>query len=468
MSLLVIFILYYAYFAGLWIHQPESGVVIKSFQSELGKNVSGEILTGLLIHDLHIIKDNINEIEKTPVRHYQIAIDPYNTTQTSMGKNARSTSKEKQSYLTQAPEERTMSVMSQIGKDLKYTSEIGTIGIEQNSLSIGNILLSMKELKNSRNNLGTITGRLQKFGSTISLIAFLEAPGKEVETWEVERPLENQSLEELVPSMVEDLAFRIYYDMSKKDSETVGYPKRYDSFRFLVQGWRAYLSYNVTRNTTDLEEAVRWTNQALDSEPSCMGIYELLSELGIAYREIENDTEAHNIFEKITEENAIFNENPRIEPNMGAKYQKVLLDAYLDSVQYQDYNPEYEKNLINLDSNNPDIYYKLGIMYLNHREYKMAYDNFDRSAQLYDKKLKSLKGDGLSEALFGKFNSLQSEGNALFGMASDLQKSGERTSSNEKFENASNAYLQSVHVFDQVKKPNENDERIFINRGWSL
>ena len=56
-----------------------------------------------------------------------------------------------------------------------HISQVGTIGMEQTTLSVGQLLLSMKELTGNR--LNTITCSLQRYGKIISIVAILDERG---------------------------------------------------------------------------------------------------------------------------------------------------------------------------------------------------------------------------------------------------------------------------------------------------
>ena len=160
-------------------------------------------------------------------------------------------------------------------------SQLGTVGGGGFSFSLGQILLSLKELSGNRKN--AIKGSFQKYGLNLSMVAILGGSfydSKGSMAWEVKRIMrtENSSLAELIPDMIDELAFRIAHATSKGEK-----PQTWQAFKYSTLANEAYVSYNATGNASDLNEATRYAMQANCCEPHYFGSIELLGNLEKAW-----------------------------------------------------------------------------------------------------------------------------------------------------------------------------------------
>ncbi|WP_461459119.1 tetratricopeptide repeat protein [Methanothrix sp.] len=191
---------------------------------------------------------------------------------------------------------------------LEYSlSQIGTVGVGGASISIGNLLLSMKEFLG--NNANVITCSLQRYNSSMFVVAILEdhhTSNNIIITYENEA---NISKDEQIPLLVNDLAFMIALDLSKKTSPKDGdlYPQTWQAFKYVTESRDAYNNYknknnnNYTNKLNYLNRAKNMALLAAISEPGYNGSFELLSALGFAYLEMEKFDEAEKIFRNVTE-----------------------------------------------------------------------------------------------------------------------------------------------------------------------
>jgi tetratricopeptide (TPR) repeat protein len=160
-------------------------------------------------------------------------------------------------------------------------SQLGTVGGGGFSFSLGQILLSLKELSGNRKN--AIKGSFQKYGPNLSMVAILGGSfydSKGSMAWEVKRIMhkENSSLTELIPDMVDELAFRIAHATSKGEK-----PQTWQAFKYCTLANEAYVSYNATGNASDLDEATSYAKRANCCEPHYFGSIELLGNLEKAW-----------------------------------------------------------------------------------------------------------------------------------------------------------------------------------------
>ena len=266
-----------------WIFDEDYGITVQPFETiGIGENTDGKSLATLLSFDLQRIK-NIYSGHDIPV----IA--------KSHGGNKT---------IPRPLEEFLIPPLSNFKNiPLEYSiSQIGTVGVEGTSISIGNMLLSIKEFLGNRAN--TITCSLQKYNSTIIIVALLEDQTKtkrDIMTFEVKN---NTSNAEQIPNLINDLAFQISLALSKRGTQQKEddlYPQNWQTFKYLTQGRDAYNSYLITKDVNDLDRGTDMALLAINFEPSYEKPFELLSALGFAYLQSGKYNEAANIFRNITE-----------------------------------------------------------------------------------------------------------------------------------------------------------------------
>jgi len=178
-------------------------------------------------------------------------------------------------------------------------SQIGTIGAEGISLSIGNVLLFIKGALGRGPN--TITCSIQRYNSTIILVAILDQQSK-IMTFE--DAFENRfiiSNEEQIPSLINDLAYKISLALCKQSNVADKWPQNWQTFKYVTQARDAYNSYMLTKDAKDLDKGYNMTMLAKEFEPEYNGTFELLSALGFNYLEGQNYDKAEMIFENISD-----------------------------------------------------------------------------------------------------------------------------------------------------------------------
>jgi len=177
------------------------------------------------------------------------------------------------------------------------------------SLSFGYIIPFLKKLTHHQGS--TITGSFQRYGSTLRIVVNFYDPdsqGKKNKAWEVKRTLPNEeSAFEVIPVMIEDLAYKIRLDLIRDEDRTTAnnYPQIWDAFKDYTLAWEEYHMYNVTRNYKYLETAGRKALLVKSSEPNCPGSDNLLFSLAYTWNDKGVDLaqqgkydEAINAFEK--------------------------------------------------------------------------------------------------------------------------------------------------------------------------
>jgi hypothetical protein len=110
---------------------------------------------------------------------------------------------------------------------------LGSAGMGGTSLSLGNVLLSFKELAGKQPR--TITGSLQRYGSIISLTAVWNdrnpPPIRLARESRLTLARDDQSVEDQIPALISDLAFQIAIEMFKRQpSLKKAYPRTWQGF----------------------------------------------------------------------------------------------------------------------------------------------------------------------------------------------------------------------------------------------
>ena len=193
--------------------------------------------------------------------------------------------------------------------DLYYSiSELGNIGMGGTSLSLGQLLLSLKDFFGTRER--TLTGCIQRSGSDLHIVAILDGPSVPggIAAWEIRvTHSQNKSFsDENISSMIEDLAFKIASNLNKSGKN----PQTWEAFKNLTMSKEAYYRYNATRDIVDLNRASEFALLAKRSEPRYSGSYILFSALGEAYLHINNSMnmfrKAEQLFQNAIELNSTY------------------------------------------------------------------------------------------------------------------------------------------------------------------
>ena len=127
-------------------------------------------------------------------------------------------------------------------------SQLGSINIEGTSLSIGQLILSMKELRGNRPK--PISCSIQNFGSVTSITGIYQdvQDAKKIFAWEVRNNSlkQNNATNEPAVLLIEDLAFQIAHSLGmSKSKRNEAYPQNWITFKRLLQSREAYKTYMV-------------------------------------------------------------------------------------------------------------------------------------------------------------------------------------------------------------------------------
>ena len=246
------------------------------------QNLSGEAISDLLRLDLYEIKEL------------------WNSNLIPIPGSARTTNE--QSSEAPVPETFFHPAIEEKDSLIQSISGLGNVGIGGISFSLGNILLSMKDLS-GKNRVSILTGSFQKYNTSLNLVVNLEdrhSQEKELIVWEANAK-NNRSIDDQIPILVKELAFKVYYGTARLWARSKGdYPRTWQAFRYMTLGLDAYSNYTATNNISDLNASRDMVMTANRFEPGYIGVSPLLYNLGLAYMERGNYTESRNIFRNIS------------------------------------------------------------------------------------------------------------------------------------------------------------------------
>ncbi len=219
------------------------------------------------------------------------------------------------------------------GETLEFSmADIGTVGIGSNSLSLGSIIIAFKNILPASKTVSTIRGSLQRYGSTIVLVAVLE--GDDVQSWKVRQTINN---EEQLLEMVKNLAFNIVYDMPQSNVSA----KTWEGFKYYTESLDAYHQYTLTGNSDYLYLAGNYSFFALNSEKEYENPFNLLSLLETSMLSIGRQNDAIEYCNKTLE---LDNTSAYAWNNKAIVL--IILDKYEEAIQACDeairLNPEFK------------------------------------------------------------------------------------------------------------------------------
>jgi len=171
-------------------------------------------------------------------------------------------------------------------------TELGTVNTGPVSISIGQLLIFLRRSSPFNNTEIFIEGSLQKYGSTICLVAYHEGINSWMVCHEV-KPTEKIKYE-IIPDMVRDLSFKIFVDLFLDRSA-----KTWEGFKCFTKSLEKYEQYMRYGGVEALECAHKSCIKALsiehDYDPSII----LLYNIGLAYLNNKKYYESGRIFRQI-------------------------------------------------------------------------------------------------------------------------------------------------------------------------
>jgi tetratricopeptide (TPR) repeat protein len=173
-------------------------------------------------------------------------------------------------------------------------ADVATIGVGGATVSIGRLLITLKQLWTDRDPECVISGSLQKFGPLVRLVARLERRGERILIWEVSHKIES---DDEIPNVVKDLAFKIWQDILTSPAKTpTSSAKTWVGLKYFTEALDGYRKYALTGRAEDLERARTNCLAAAQAEQGYQNLFRVCYNLGNAYFEIGDYEKAEELF----------------------------------------------------------------------------------------------------------------------------------------------------------------------------
>lgn len=175
------------------------------------------------------------------------------------------------------------------------TSDFGTVVLGPTSFSLGQLLRILKQICPGNYSEMVITGSLQKYGNMMILVAIMEQKG--TKAWEVRRSIKaNNDIEyEYIYDMISDLAYKIFFDQSKKSISA----NIWSEIKYITPAMDSYKQYKLRGDIKILEKSHNECIRAANANPGYEKPIKLLYNIANAYWKTEKFYEAEKLFRQI-------------------------------------------------------------------------------------------------------------------------------------------------------------------------
>jgi tetratricopeptide (TPR) repeat protein len=164
-----------------------------------------------------------------------------------------------------------------------------TVGVGSTTVSIGRLLIALRDLCGFQNKEDSIRGSLQRFGSLTQLVArTANKNGRRGITWEVSAKTQ---ADDEIPLLIRELAYKVH-----KDIRNISSMKTSSGFKQITDAICAYRQYLVNSQFEDLENAKLQCLEAAQKERGNWLLFELLCALGYEYFNREEYQTAETLF----------------------------------------------------------------------------------------------------------------------------------------------------------------------------
>jgi tetratricopeptide (TPR) repeat protein len=279
--------------------------------------------------------------------------------------------------------------------------QLGTVGTGSASISLGEMMITIKQLIRGGNRGQIITGSLEDCGSKIKLVACLR--GDKSCTWEVEtqigKKVQSNSIDEFdistnenevdnfISDPIRDLSFKIAYNLSQDRISA----KTLLGFKYYTEALASYQQYMITHETNYLNLASESGVKAIDIEQDYAKTFGLFFNLGVAYYNEKMYDKTDNMFSKALKQNP---ESADAWNNKGvALYEQ---GKFYEAVKAYD-------EAIRLNPNSVNAWSNKGIALSSLKKYDGAIKAYDEATRLNPNSVKTWYNKGIALYEQGKF-----------------------------------------------------------------
>jgi tetratricopeptide (TPR) repeat protein len=371
---------------------------------------------------------------------------------------------EKHRYLPIVSEKTTDINMATSNESLLYeVSSFGTITLGSISLSLGQLLIFLKQLFPYANTGRVLTGSLQKYGSSYAIVATMVYPKdkstEDIHTWIVDSKDETQII-----ILVKELAFKIAKDLSYNPKA-----KTWKAFRHFTDALDAFDQYNSISNMNDLEKSREHCFDALNEEPSYPNPFSLLYCIAQAYFSKKQYEDAKNLLKQLLE----YKDG---KSDIATFY---LLGNVFEFTVDNDLAQIYYEKAIKLIPREPIDWSYIGITFQHQGIYDEAIKAYNEAIRLYPEDAIAWnnkgfalgkKGDTLKrQAMDDKANEAYEEAIKAFDEAINLDSNYFMPLNNKGYAlNRLERYNEAIEIFDNVIGHDPNFAVVWNNKGYAL
>lgn len=299
---LILFVGFYLIMLAEMVLSEHEGLTILPFDtSGMGDGCSGKAVSDRLSMEMLEIKE-IREYKQNLINSSMNSTkkDIFEKPLTMLGLNKDNEENTQRTPLKYA--ELTQSIFLKTQNMEKSFSDLGNVAVGSASLSFGQMLWMLRSIAGRSDR--SISGSVEIFGRNISIVAVMDEKSSKngARIWERTLHVDNgtQPIEEIVPSLIKDLAYNIFYDL-QSNSQGGSLDNNWLSFEYLTEGWNAYRYYNLTGNTSYLGTAEEMMKCALKQDPNCIESAQLMAILQSSYQEIGDYDRATNLMDIATQ-----------------------------------------------------------------------------------------------------------------------------------------------------------------------
>ncbi len=363
-------------------------------------------------------------------------------------------------------------------------ANIGTINAGPGSLSLGNIIIAFKNICPGSKPVTTIRGSLQRYGSTIVLVAVLE--GSKVQSWMVRQPVDSSN-EEQLHEMIRNLAYMIAHDRSQSTISA----KTWEGLKYYTEALDAYHQYKLSGNTDDLSLAGNYSLKAISSEKGYVRPFGLLASLESTYAMIGRQNDAIEYCSKTIELNPTsaygwsnngfalenqgkfdealksYNEAIRLDPNYATVWNGKGFVLY-NQGKFDEAIKAYNES-IRLDPNFASTWSNKGMALNNQGKFDEALIAFDEAIRLDPNFVIALNNKGLALNNQGKFDEAIKAYNESIRLdpnfASAWSNKGSTLENQGKYDDALIAFDEAIRLDPNFASAWSNKGSTFENQG---
>jgi len=149
-------------------------------------------------------------------------------------------------------------------------ANLGTINLGPGSLDPGKLIIAFKSICPFGEQVTTIRGSLQRYGSAIVLVVLKEGNGN-IQSWTIKQPIDKNNGEQ-IPEMIRNASFMIIHDLPQSNVSA----KTWEGLKYYTEALEAYHQYDLSGNLDDLSQAGNYSLKAISSEKGYEKPFELL------------------------------------------------------------------------------------------------------------------------------------------------------------------------------------------------